>query len=174
MEQSAEGEATVSGCFQCGGVFVDNVAGQLLVQGSFPPAFRALVETLDREGRSRQGGDGAFRARDVKGSQRLLCPFCQEPLTPVSIEGEIEVDLCHAHGTFFDAMEVRAHQFARAEVAARAQAKAAQHHAQTQAMAEGFRQALHQPSDERMRRRLQNDPLAQVFSKVLFHLFKGS
>lgn len=102
-------------CETCGGVMADN------------PASRRIAETLDRTLL-----DVAFRANLEKTvtpdtARVVSCPECLHDMQRVAIASAMcEVDVCEAHGTWFDAGELeavmRAYKNRRARGASRAPA----------------------------------------------------
>jgi Zn-finger nucleic acid-binding protein len=86
-------------CHKCGGVFADNDAS------------RKIVSTLDRVllEIGFQAAFGRRRERDPRELARsLTCPECLIGMRKVRIESAAcEIDVCPAHGTWFDAGELQ-------------------------------------------------------------------
>jgi hypothetical protein len=96
---------TVLACDGCGGIWLDNEMTQQLVKGIL--ARRVFVVAL--EGEAARGSTSAHPYREVPTGG---CPACREPMTRVrttrarhGIDG-LELDICTAHGTWFDAEEL--------------------------------------------------------------------
>ncbi|MEM9074369.1 MAG: zf-TFIIB domain-containing protein [Myxococcota bacterium] len=93
----------VSGCRACGGLWLSNRASQCVVRGTLDFAVVELAQRVDahREPK-RQAG-----YRDAAPSGRR-CPHCATPLQKAFVtRNRIEVDVCSAHGTWFDRFELR-------------------------------------------------------------------
>jgi Zn-finger nucleic acid-binding protein len=89
--------ARLLGCGACGGVWLDNEASRSVVEG----AARDL-ETLAEQ------ASAHAMAPLTPGGSPLLCPTCTGPLVRTPIAGtSIEIETCVAHGTWFDANELR-------------------------------------------------------------------
>ena len=86
------------GCGGCGGVWVDN-----------DNARRALADaTVDAVQLSQSAGRAARRSVST-GSSGLRCPACERAMTRLRLSpSNVEVDLCHDHGTWFDRDELAA------------------------------------------------------------------
>jgi Zn-finger nucleic acid-binding protein len=95
-------------CTRCGGAWLDNAASRVLVglrtDGRVSAKGRdALMSAPEPTGGS--GAEGPFRA---SGDQVKKCPECGTPLQasrPMGVPAEL--DVCTAHGTWFDASELR-------------------------------------------------------------------
>jgi Zn-finger nucleic acid-binding protein len=83
---------TLHGCGTCGGVWLDN-EGSLAVMQQIPPS---LLELADRAARASRG----------KPDHVPHCPIDKAILERVTVKG-VDLDVCKAHGTWFDAGEVR-------------------------------------------------------------------
>ena len=85
---------TLHGCGQCGGVWLDNTASSNVVYTN-----DVTLLTLT---------DKAAKAKKVEIDPTPLarCPLDGDPLTRTIVRG-VELDVCAAHGTWFDAGEVR-------------------------------------------------------------------
>jgi Zn-finger nucleic acid-binding protein len=93
---SRAGDASVDGCPACGGVWIDNATAQRLVQsGDVNVRFAANAFA-----------SMARAAPDPRPS--VACPVCTQPLERVSVAaaGGVEIDVCRAHGTWFDRGEL--------------------------------------------------------------------
>jgi Zn-finger nucleic acid-binding protein len=92
------GAFVVDACLECGGLMIDNAASQELVR-----VFdRDLVEiaTTIGIGKGESIGDGVIQ-------RNLACPKCSGMLHPVDLPSAgVEVDICFADGTWFDANEL--------------------------------------------------------------------
>jgi Zn-finger nucleic acid-binding protein len=84
------------GCGGCGGVWLDNAACAAVLVGSSGARATELAELVARNART--------RVLDLRTEVR--CPECGVTLERVRKHG-IEMDVCAAHGTWFDAHELR-------------------------------------------------------------------
>jgi len=89
-------ETRLDGCGSCGGIWVDNDGSRRIVQSLDTAvanlALRASEHATARPDTSRAG---------------LPCPSCAQPLRRVRISrAEVDVDICDAHGTWFDRDEL--------------------------------------------------------------------
>jgi len=99
-------DAKLLGCGGCGGVWLDNAACQATLAGSAQDLV-ALAEIA---------GKVATEAVDVEAAG-LLCPACGQALARVQAPGvAIALDVCPAHGTWFDANELRLVALAHADL----------------------------------------------------------
>jgi Zn-finger nucleic acid-binding protein len=86
-----------AGCGKCGGVFLDDAAF-----GHFRDKFYETILTgLPTTAASTHAASPA--SSDPR--PPLLCASCQQPMTRTTI-GEVEIDLCSSHGTWFDQNEL--------------------------------------------------------------------
>ena len=84
----------LNGCGKCGGVWLDNNASRAVIES----INQALLGLTDRAARA------AKTKPDL--SKPAKCPLDGEELEHVTVKG-VEIDVCAAHGTWFDAGEVR-------------------------------------------------------------------
>ena len=92
----AFGSLALHACDGCGGVFADRDAMDRVLAGD-TSAFRELA-------------DEATRAppRPVTASAARACPKCQSLMTPVRVDrARCIVDVCRAHGVWFDRWEAQ-------------------------------------------------------------------
>lgn len=109
LENVRSGTKAVSVCTRCGGVWVDKETTDYLVRVSDPDlelAVRRAVGVVT-------GPPAGTRQRAVS------CPVCSSPARRVEIANTVNgVDVCDAHGTWFDRDElemfVKSHADARA------------------------------------------------------------
>lgn len=82
------------GCSRCGGVWLDNTASDLVVRRIDPGVltFASVYELTAAPPAIETGA--------------RVCPIGQERLTTVSVK-DVVLDACRAHGTWFDAGELR-------------------------------------------------------------------
>jgi Zn-finger nucleic acid-binding protein len=96
IQGARAGDTSVDGCTTCGGVWIDNVTAQTLVQsGGVNVRFAANAFASV----ARAAPDPA---------PPLACPVCTQPLERVKVAaaGSIEIDVCRAHGTWFERNEL--------------------------------------------------------------------
>lgn len=95
LEQHVADEITVAACRLCGGVWLDNDGSRKILRDT-----ARAVEHLGEEVSLQRG-----RLVDVK-SGGITCPVCATPLAHKKLQGDIDIDFCLAHGTWFDAFEL--------------------------------------------------------------------
>jgi Zn-finger nucleic acid-binding protein len=88
------GDVLMHGCGTCGGVWLDNVASARIANAVSP----TITAMSDRAALARRA--------PVDAATPVKCPIDGDTLERVTVHG-IELDVCHAHGTWFDAGEVR-------------------------------------------------------------------
>lgn len=94
----------VAGCFGCGGVWIDNLAGRQLLEFAAPAVVRALLDALPQVAPLTEAQLDDYR---TNARNKRRCPVCRESLSEQTLgQYGIAVDLCDAHGTFFDAQEL--------------------------------------------------------------------
>jgi Zn-finger nucleic acid-binding protein len=96
--------ATIHGCRSCGGVWLDNAQTDTVFKRM--PGAASVVKASEQAARSSAGDAVA-----TDGMAR--CPSCREEMLLCEAEG-VRIDQCEAHGTWFDARELR--RIANAEV----------------------------------------------------------
>lgn len=148
MQRSDAIDGVLAGCPRCGGLFVDNHAGALIVSGPLSDEASAFVSALDARDVAVSGA-GAYRTTNV--SEVAACPMCRQPMRGQRV-GDVELDTCDADGTFFDRRELRALLFSRAEAQAQRQTQANRRVAETERQAESFHFDVREP-DEPLQRR---------------------
>lgn len=88
---------TMSACGHCGGLWLDNRSAQR-VQQALPDEALALADRASR-----------FGSGQVDTSHLLACPCCQKALARVNVKAAgVDIDVCSAHGTWFDRHELSA------------------------------------------------------------------
>lgn len=93
------GEIVLFGCPGCGGVWVENASAQKVVRD----APQDVLVMAERASATAQRSDPASR------THASSCPMCGGPLKRVMApRGQIELDVCPAHGTWFDRAELAA------------------------------------------------------------------
>lgn len=93
-----EGKSTrgdLFGCGVCGGVWLDNDAASALAKNADPE----LVELAQRASEH-------AKVTPETAPAGLACPVCRQPLARVPA-AVVEVDICEAHGTWFDSGELQ-------------------------------------------------------------------
>ena len=88
----------VLGCSGCRGVWLDNAGSTAVMERRRPD-----LEELTKKAESATGFDAPPR---ITGGQLLHCPVCSRDMRRVRV-AFIDVDVCAAHGTWFDATELR-------------------------------------------------------------------
>lgn len=89
------GPLPLAGCRDCGGLWLS------------PAVLGRVVSTLDEAalGIAQQASAGATRAHDLERAD-LPCPACRQPLFRARLTGDVDVDRCAEHGTWFDRDEL--------------------------------------------------------------------
>lgn len=72
----------VAGCFGCGGVWIDNLAGRELVEFAAPPVVRALLDALPPVAPLAEVELADYR---TNARNKRRCPGCRESLTPQTL-----------------------------------------------------------------------------------------
>jgi Zn-finger nucleic acid-binding protein len=94
MQDTHIGETTYSQCRACGGLWLSPDAVERLRRVSDDELRRAVAV-----------GEMLALARPARGE--LACPVCKAPLERLNVRGSVhEVDVCRAHGTWFDRTEL--------------------------------------------------------------------
>ena len=140
--------AVLLGCPRCGGLWIDNAVSAALVQDSLSDTVTDFVRAVDEHVQHANSAEGVYR-RSAEGC--MACVECQDPLKPVSVEG-VEIDICEAHGAFFDHMELRSYQFEKASRQAGVTARSAQSAAAHGQELRRFKHDLGAISEEDLRR----------------------
>jgi len=84
-------------------MWLDNVATQRLVAGVLSPDTKGMVKQVERS--ASEAPHQAYRSSATVGKR--VCPGCGAPLSQSIIVG-ITIDVCTAHGTWFDPGELAA------------------------------------------------------------------
>jgi Zn-finger nucleic acid-binding protein len=98
VQATADGIAML-GCGTCGGIWLDNEGARAVVQRHHP-----AVEEI-----AKRAGAAAMRVVvDRLGQTSLLhCPVCGRDMRRVVAADVADIDVCVAHGTWFDAKELQ-------------------------------------------------------------------
>lgn len=101
-------DCVVAGCTRCGGLWVDNRVGGIVLSGALSDHIKAFAESMAATARSTAGQPPpGYRDRGAYGVEARACPVCAEPLRRRRVrDGDVDVDLCGEHGTFFDSREL--------------------------------------------------------------------
>jgi Zn-finger nucleic acid-binding protein len=100
---SSDGQLSAQGCSTCGGVWLDNAATAKVLAGVGDRAAVAIADHL----RSPTAPSNPYRRGGTHG-----CPVCRQALERVVTDARrhpvagIELDICRAHGTWFDGGEL--------------------------------------------------------------------
>lgn len=100
----------VTGCLRCGGVWLDNEGSTRIAKVCASPQALALIRLAARHALERApkvaDDSSAYRVpSEARGE--MLCPVCRARLVAVSTPASIELDVCSAHGTWFDVLEIQ-------------------------------------------------------------------
>ena len=79
-----------------------------MLSGALSDHVTAFAETMAETAKSAAAeAPPGYRARAEPGVDARASPVCAEPLRQRRLrDGDVEVDLCAAHGTFFDSREI--------------------------------------------------------------------
>jgi Zn-finger nucleic acid-binding protein len=95
----------VAGCVRCGGVWVDHVFGRLVLEGRVSDPMKGFFRHVAEHATGVPAADYRTAGRRAE----RTCPDCSAALTPRAFGPRgIVLDLCGAHGTFFDLREIDA------------------------------------------------------------------
>lgn len=97
-------------CTRCSGQWLTNASSSQLVRGLAPEASDAAWQASAGAGREQRAParGGAYRAHEPGMNVAFNCPICQTELQRNLVVGTgVMLDVCAAHGTFFDAHEVQ-------------------------------------------------------------------
>ncbi len=90
-------DIVLHGCGACGGIWLGNEASKRIAEGASSPEVKALSDRAS----------GHAHARPDQRPSGMPCPMCRSPLMRVRApRGSIELDVCAAHGTWFDRHEL--------------------------------------------------------------------
>ncbi len=126
-----------------------NDTAHQLVAGTLPQVALDFLAHQDRATTTADQG-GAYRSTGAQGARR--CPRCDGPLQEATLPGDVTVDLCTAHGTFFDRAEVSSYRFGRAIEEERKNAEQQAQQLLHQGEVRNFHRALRAPDEERRRK----------------------
>lgn len=104
-EQLPARAGVLAGCRGCGGMWADILVSKVLATGDLGARGKAFArEIAEAAGALPPGG---YRARSAGDERR--CPSCRERLMERPYgDPRLVLDVCNAHGTFFDVREVEA------------------------------------------------------------------
>ena len=96
--EGAADDIVLHGCGACGGIWLDNAASTRIADGVSSPEVKALADRAARR---------ALPANPDTRPAGIPCPVCRAPLARVRApRGAIALDVCAAHGTWFDRYEL--------------------------------------------------------------------
>jgi Zn-finger nucleic acid-binding protein len=127
FEGKAEG-VTMLGCGVCGGIWLDN-DGSMEITRNAHPEVMALAD---------RARDHAVTRVDTGPTSVATCPVCKTAMRRTRVINVADVDVCAAHGTWFDAGELEL--IARALIATMQKQRADQMTKHLEALAEATRQ----------------------------------
>jgi Zn-finger nucleic acid-binding protein len=104
--EASGGDVTVWGCGKCGGQWLDNKGCHQLVGGTLSPRARELAGQASAVARADAAQDPSYRAPGAAARDARSCPFCRDLLARHMASGGIELDVCLAHGAWFDPYEL--------------------------------------------------------------------
>lgn len=93
-------------CARCGGAWLDNAASTQLAAAALSRlALDYAHEASQRAAAAVEGG--AYRSGAATTPRERRCPVCRAPLSDAFVQQAIvHLDICAAHGTFFDRDEL--------------------------------------------------------------------
>jgi Zn-finger nucleic acid-binding protein len=91
-------------CARCGGAWLDNAASAQVAAGALSRG--ALGDAYEIGQRAGDPQGGGYRSPD-RGTSERRCPVCRQPLESAYVgHATTHLDICRAHGTFFDRHEL--------------------------------------------------------------------
>lgn len=98
-------------CATCGGIWLDNACSRSVVQNLLEPAVKYATQQADAIAAKRvsEGSAGGYRepAPRAASDEGRVCAACSKPLVRSVFEpARLALDVCSAHGTWFDAGEL--------------------------------------------------------------------
>jgi Zn-finger nucleic acid-binding protein len=98
-------------CPSCGGTWLDNASSRSVVTTFLEPHVKQRAREADGAAAQRReaAAAGGYREAAVRppDARERLCAACRSPLRRTTFEAaRIELDVCAAHGTWFDAGEL--------------------------------------------------------------------
>jgi Zn-finger nucleic acid-binding protein len=108
MVSPLEFGGAVSGCRTCCGLWLDNEASVGAARGTLHPAVVELAARVDAHVEPVQHEGGAYRVAPAALGEYRRCPQCGAALSATKVSrARIALDVCAAHGTWFDRHELR-------------------------------------------------------------------
>ena len=104
----------LAGCPRCGGMWVDHEALRLLASDALSLESDAFIRAVDAKGAEVAKAAAEQSAYRTASRPDGGCPVCGEALQETPLQGGVNVDVCDAHGTFFDRKEIRTLRFEQA------------------------------------------------------------
>jgi Zn-finger nucleic acid-binding protein len=96
--------ASIPVCGRCGGSWLDNASSQRVVAGTLSRHEKQIAG----HPAGANGSQGAYRTSESASGPRP-CAVCGAPMAATEVPGTgITIDVCAAHGTWFDALELAA------------------------------------------------------------------
>jgi Zn-finger nucleic acid-binding protein len=97
----------ILGCGACSGIWLDNAACQLLIAGEISDAARELLHRAAQREPVAEEKAGYREAARPSADAAMGCPVCRAAMTPYETKPEahgarVKLDVCPAHGTWFD------------------------------------------------------------------------
>lgn len=100
-------DVVMLGCGRCGGQWLDNAGTKRVVDGILSEEARRMAQEVSARHSGQQRK--AQHYRDPGKRPPRPCPICAQPMhTTLVAEVRIEIEVCAAHGTWFDAHELDA------------------------------------------------------------------
>lgn len=98
-------DVSMLGCGKCGGQWLDNAGTKRVVDGILSRQARTMAQEVSTRGKAAEGGH--YRKGTDEPARR--CPICDGATRSSTVPPvNIEIDVCPAHGTWFDAHELDA------------------------------------------------------------------
>ncbi len=98
-------DVSMLGCGRCGGQWLDNAGTKRVVSGILSEHARQMATQVS----NKASAEARTHYRTGEGESARGCPICAGPLQSNTVpEVNIEIDVCPAHGTWFDANELDA------------------------------------------------------------------
>ena len=111
LHEIANRVGVAAACATCGGIWLDNACSRSVVQNLLEPAVKYGAQQADAIAakRAAEGSTGGYRepAARAASDDGRVCAVCSKALARSVFEpARLALDVCSAHGTWFDAGEL--------------------------------------------------------------------
>jgi len=113
LHDIANRTGVAAACSSCFGIWLDNVCSRSVVTNLLEPAVKYVAQVADAKAAEKQAapasGAGAYRtpASRPPANEPRTCAQCGAAMAPSHVaSANVTLDVCAAHGTWFDAGEL--------------------------------------------------------------------